>query len=89
VKFYIWQNALALDQLFNTLTGGFADETLSSRAYRAELNGARWGWCVRRLIDGLFFFDPNHCAVAFRSEMDRLHLPSEFRTPYSAPQNLL
>lgn len=31
MKKYIWNVLIALDQLGNALTGGFADETMSSR----------------------------------------------------------
>lgn len=78
MKTYLWQNILAVDQLFNTLFGGFADETLSSRAYRAELNGTWWGRWTRPLIDKLFFWQEGHCAISFRSEMERKQLPPEF-----------
>ena len=34
-----FQILVALDQLINTLIGGYADETLSSRAHRRRLRG--------------------------------------------------
>lgn len=34
---YGYHVVIALDQLFNTLTGGAADETLSSRTYRGAI----------------------------------------------------
>lgn len=47
LKRYIFQNAVALDQLANTMIpGGMADETLSARAYRMRrknsVTGAGW-----------------------------------------------
>ena len=33
---------IALDQLLNTLTGGWPDETMSSRAYRLAVEGTTW-----------------------------------------------
>ena len=48
IRFFVWQLLLALDQLVNVLFGGYADETMSSRAYRmskrhdAGLFGWRW-----------------------------------------------
>ena len=33
-KRWCYHNVIAIDQLFNALIGGAADETLSSRAYR-------------------------------------------------------
>lgn len=35
-----FQVLVALDQLVNTLAGGYADETISSRAYRGEAERA-------------------------------------------------
>ena len=55
---------IAVDQLVNTLTGGWPDETLSSRAYRMAVDGHPW---LRRAIDGLamLFGDKNHCERRF------------------------
>ncbi|WP_027188071.1 hypothetical protein [Desulfovibrio cuneatus] len=68
---------IAIDQLFNTLLGGWPDETLSSRAWRWEKNGKR-SW-PRRVIDSLFFFDPNHCKASFENERLGRQLPPEMR----------
>lgn len=78
LRHYLKQNLLAIDQLGNTLIGGYADETLSSRAYRMSLkNGWRWRICAT-LINALFF-DSSHCRDAYLSERDNLQLPPEFR----------
>lgn len=62
---------VAIDQLFNALIGGAADETLSSRTYRgamlAEKPKKRWR-VLYRVINGLFF-DRNHCKMAYESEI--------------------
>lgn len=87
MKIYLWQNVLAIDQLTNTLLGGFADETLSSRAYRAELNGTWWGRWTRPMIDGLFFWQERHCAAAFRSEMSRKHFPEALKNNVLIPRD--
>ena len=62
---------IAIDQLFNALTGGAADETLSSRAYRgailAENPKKRWR-VLYRVINALFF-DVNHCKASYESEV--------------------
>lgn len=68
---YLMQNLIALDQVGNTLLGGWADETLSSRAYRAEVDGKIFGKIFRPLIDLLFFFDKNHCRNAYLTEFRR------------------
>lgn len=81
-KRYFWQLFIAFDQLINTLLGGWADETLSSRSYRmAEHTGhARWK-IVRNTIDTIFalFGDYNHCENAFMNEYKRTHSPDLFR----------
>ena len=67
------QILIAFDQLANTVIGGWADETLSSRAWREER---------RRLvvfIDCLFFWEENHCEASYISERERMQLPPEFR----------
>ena len=70
------QVLIAIDQLFNTLIGGYADETISSYAHRKRLKGKPW---LARLIDAFFFWQPNHCQQAFQSELDRAHLPPSVR----------
>lgn len=68
---------IAVDQLFNAIFNGWPDETLSSRAWRWEKNGKR-SW-PRRLIDTLFFFDPDHCRESYESERQGTQLPPELR----------
>lgn len=72
---------IALDQLANALLDGWPDETLSSRAWRWEQNGIR-SW-PRRIIDVLFFFDPEHCRESFESERTGLQQPPELRSTRS------
>jgi hypothetical protein len=67
------QFLIAIDQLANTLAGGFADETLSARCWRERRTTAI------RVIDALFFFDPDHCENSWRSEVLRLQLPKGYR----------
>jgi hypothetical protein len=69
---------IAIDQLLNTLFGGWADETLSSRAWRAERDGTRWHW-TRRGIDLIFFWEHDHCYQSYMSEKRRLQMPPEER----------
>lgn len=74
------QPLIAFDQFLNTLIpGGWADETLSSRAHRMRLKEQKyWGWTANA-IDKLFFWQNNHCEQAYLSEQKRLHLPPSFR----------
>lgn len=74
---YFKQVLLALDQLANAALGGWADESISSRAWR---NRERGGWAhIYRGINALFFWQSNHCRGAFEAELARRHLPPEFR----------
>lgn len=71
-----FQILVALDQLLNTLIGGYADETLSSRSHRRRLRGK--GGCAW-VIDHIFFWQDEHCKTAYESELERAQLPVEFR----------
>lgn len=79
----IKQLLIALDQLANVLIGlvcgyrSWADETLSAKAYRLELERDRT-W-ARKLIDGLFFFDKNHCRTSYESEVLKRQMPPSMR----------
>lgn len=74
---YLKQVLIALDQLLNTLFKGYADETLSSRAYRLRVERGRvW---PERIIDTVLFFDDNHCEESYISEVQRRQLPPSFR----------
>ena len=79
---YGYHVVIAIDQLFNALTGGAADETLSSRTYRgailAEKPKKRWR-VLYRFINGIFF-DSNHCKTAYESELNRKQYPEGFKT---------
>lgn len=70
------QVLVALDQFVNTLIGGWADETLSSRAHRRRLRG-KGG--VAWLIDHIFFWQEEHCKTAYESELKRLQLSLSMR----------
>ena len=77
---------IALDQLFNAITGGAADETLSSRTYRgailADKPKKRWR-VLYRLINGLFF-DANHCKASYESEVSGKQHDERFSEVYHA-----
>lgn len=76
---YFVQLLVALDQLLNALLLGYADETLSSRAYRADRDGKVFGLFFRPLIDTVFFFQKNHCHQAYLEEVHRRQYPKHFR----------
>jgi len=77
--FWLQQVLISIDQFANALLGGWADETLSSCAYRMERAGRPWGRITRPLIDALFFFQPDHCRIAFECERQRVQAPPETR----------
>ncbi len=70
------QVLIAVDQLANTLVGGFADETISARMYRTRNP-------FRHVVDVLFFWDmtgrKRHCELSYESELLRRHLPKGYR----------
>lgn len=77
---WVAQVLVALDQTLNAVLGGFADETLSARAYRNDSPVGKRRWRIaRRVIDALFFWEPNHCFHAFMSEIDRRQYPPSYR----------
>ena len=53
-----WSLAVSHDQLANTAFGGDEDETISSRAGKANRKGKRWACVLCKLLDKI---DPNHC----------------------------
>lgn len=79
MKTYLMQNLIALDQQLNTLLGGMADETLSARAHRMrEKQQKYWGWTAN-FIDFIFFWEKNHCFMAYQYEIRRRQLPEAYR----------
>ena len=77
------QLLICIDQLANVLIGlvcgyrSWADETLSAKAHRLELErGRTW---ARKLIDGLFFFDKDHCKESYESEVLKRQMPPSMR----------
>jgi hypothetical protein len=74
------QFLIAIDQVLNTVVWikgdgfGFADETLSARAWRLRDQSKAY-----KRIDRLFFFDPDHCRTSYEAEQERRHLPTEYQ----------
>ncbi|TQK10261.1 hypothetical protein FBX97_0177 [Herbaspirillum sp. SJZ107] len=69
--------AVAFDQLVNAILGGYCDETISARAYR--LRAVRPYNTLRPIIDGLFFWQADHCRASYEAERARSQLPPEYR----------
>lgn len=72
---YVMKVMIAFDQLANAVIGGHPDETLSAAAHRRHLEG-RSGW--RNLINGLFWWQEDHCRDAHINEAGRKHLPKTY-----------
>ncbi len=70
------QVLIAVDQLANTLLGGYADETISARAWRKQWESRPWA-LARRAIDLVFGF--GHCQESDESERQRRHSPTSQR----------
>ena len=71
LKLYAYHNLTAIDQLFNALTGGAADETLSSRTSRGAIlvSSPRKRWTVLYRLINCLFRDKEHCKTAYESEL--------------------
>lgn len=79
------QGWIAFDQWINALIfRGWADETISARAYRGAAQGKRKWEIIQRIINGLFFWQKDHCRASFEMEINRSHMPAAYRTIYNA-----
>lgn len=79
MRWYIVNLLIAVDQVFTALLGGFADETMSSYAFRLERQRKLGGRLMRPVIDTIFFWMPNHCRDAYEAEVERRQMPPELR----------
>jgi hypothetical protein len=80
VKHWLLQVLIAIDQLGTALFGGWADETMSSYAWRLDRAGKPWGRIARPAIDLLFVWQgPGHCQRAYNEERLRAQCPPELR----------
>lgn len=78
-KEWLMQGGICLDQLCNWFCWGYADETLSARAYRLSRDRSRH--FPRKAIDLFFkliFAQQDHCEKAFVNEQLRKHLPKQY-----------
>ena len=77
--FYAWhiEVLMALDCVLNAVLRGWHHETLSSRAWRAWVNGKKFGLIFRPLIDLLFIWQTwrlDHCKRHHDLEVERADL---------------
>lgn len=74
------QFLIAIDQVFNTMVWlksegfGYADETMSARAWRLRNNSNAY-----KVINVMFFWQDNHCKQSYLSEVERKHMPKEYK----------
>lgn len=74
-KHRLHQTIIAFDQFLNAaLLNGWADETISARAYRRQDHCKKWKK-ARIFIDMLFFFENEHCKNSHYNEKMREHMP--------------
>ena len=73
---YILNVLIALDQLVNTLVGGYPDETLSASAWLGEQQGKIIPCIMRPVIDFLFLpIERDHCCKAYHAEYNHSQRP--------------
>ena len=69
-----------IDQGFALILCGSPDVTLSALAWaRGEIQGRRRWRILRRVIDGAFWFEPEHCRVAWEAEATLEQWPPDLR----------
>lgn len=64
-KKWILNALISIDQFFNALLGGDGDETISSRAGKAQQKGKRWGCVLCRFLN---WFERDHCAKSIEPD---------------------
>ena len=72
---------IAIDQLTNTICGGFPDETISAVCYRKSQERRHYGHKFLKFILDVTFSPINndHCFQSYLSEMTRKQLPERYR----------
>ncbi len=64
-KGWIKDILIGVDQLGNALLRGDPDETISSRAAKAQLKGKTWGCVLCKFLDKI---DPDHCQKSIEKD---------------------
>ena len=77
-----YQLIIAIDQLFNVICLGWADETFSARCWRQRNKNMFWGFAYKT-VDAVFFWDTKdgmkHCEWAYENEDKRAQCAPEYR----------
>lgn len=75
---WIHRLVVAISQLINTIFGGMPDETVSSRVYREKYSTGGSFYCFLELaINSFFFWEIDHCFLAWSDEVNRRHVHPE------------
>ena len=85
-KNYLERLVLTADQTVNAIGGGSPDETISARAYRRAEAGSTFWKIGRKLIDWMFFWQPQHTKDAYLAEQARCHMPGAYRGDLTVPE---
>jgi hypothetical protein len=62
---WFWNVLISIDQFANTVAGGDPDETISSRAAKAQAEGKRWGCMLCMLLNQV---QRDHCQRALEPD---------------------
>ena len=78
---YLKNLLIALDQLANTVCGGFPDETISAVCWRKSQEKGHYGHKLLKFILDVTLspIKEDHCFQAYVSEMTRQQLPGRYR----------
>ena len=74
---YLHRDLVAFDQMVNVIADGHPDETISSRAARADLKGHWWGRAMSRFLD---LFQKDHGAKAMIGDAERAETVEKLET---------
>ena len=80
---YFMRVLIAVDQVLNTLLGGYPDETLSSRTYRLAnlIEDPKWYWVLfNHFVDALFLFQNEHCEQSYLVELQLNPIDPTFKS---------
>jgi len=66
MKRYVWNFLIALDQMANTILGGYPDETISSRMGKCvKSNNCKFCGFICKILD---IFDKGHCEKSIEND---------------------
>jgi hypothetical protein len=68
---------VGLTQLLNAFCGGYASECFSSRCWR--LREYRPFNVVYRVVNVIFFWQPNHCKASYDAQVARWNVPADYQ----------